>query len=170
MTAGPYKGLAPFDDSDQDALFFFGRERDRDVIVSNLMAARLTVLYGPTGVGKSSILRAGVAHGLRQEAGIGVVVFDTWTEDPITGILEAARAGLPFVEGLRGAAAEAGGDLYLVLDQFEEYFVYHEAEDGPGTLAWELPELLLRRQARVNVLNGAASVPWPPVSSPAGPR
>src|SRR5439155_5954232 len=52
----------------------------------------------------------------------------------------------------RGAAADAGGDLYLVLDQFEEYFVYHEAEDGRGTLAWELPELLLRRQARVNVL------------------
>ena len=152
MTAGPYKGLAPFEDSDFDALLFFGRERDRDVIVANLMAARLTVLYGPTGVGKSSILRAGVAHGLRRETGVGVVVFDSWTGDPIAGILEAAHAGQPFVEGLRGAAAEAGGDLYLVLDQFEEYFLYHEEDDGRGTLAWELPELLLRRDVRVNVL------------------
>jgi len=152
MTAGPYKGLAPFDDSDLDALLFFGRERDRDVIVANLMAARLTVLYGPTGVGKSSILRAGVAHGLRQETGVGVVIFDSWTGDPIAGILETARAGRPFAEGLRGAATEAGGDLYLVLDQFEEYFLYHEGDEGPGTLAWELPELLVRRDLRVNVL------------------
>ena len=29
------------------------------------MASRLTVLYGPSGVGKSSLLRAGVARRLR---------------------------------------------------------------------------------------------------------
>ena len=27
----PYKGLAAFDDSELDALFFFGREREREV-------------------------------------------------------------------------------------------------------------------------------------------
>ena len=63
----PFKGLAPFQDTELDALLFFGRERETEVIVANLMAARLTVLYGPTGVGKSSILRAGAAHRLRRE-------------------------------------------------------------------------------------------------------
>ena len=61
----PYKGLAPFEDSELDELLFFGREREREVIVANLVAARLTVLYGPSGVGKSSVLRAGVARDLR---------------------------------------------------------------------------------------------------------
>ena len=61
----PYKGLTPFDDSDLDAHFFFGRERECELIEANLMASRLTVLYGETGVGKSSVLRAGVAHHLR---------------------------------------------------------------------------------------------------------
>ena len=64
----PYKGLAPFEDSEQDALFFFGREREREVIVANLQASRLTVLYGSSGVGKTSLLGAGVARELRRSA------------------------------------------------------------------------------------------------------
>ena len=45
--------------------FFFGRERESELVAANLMASRLTVLYGPSGVGKSSLLRAGVARRLR---------------------------------------------------------------------------------------------------------
>ena len=56
----PYKGLIPY--TEQDAAFFFGREQDQAIITANLMSTRLTVLYGPTGAGKSSVLRAGVAH------------------------------------------------------------------------------------------------------------
>src|SRR5437764_2070374 len=86
----PYKGLAAFDDSDLDALLFFGRERERDVIAANLMAARLTVLYGESGVGKSSVLRAGVVHQLRNlPEPHGVVLFDSWRDDPL-GLLRNA--------------------------------------------------------------------------------
>ena len=90
--ASPYKGLAPFEDSDLDALLFFGRERESEVIAANLMASRLTVLFGPTGVGKSSVLRAGVAHRLRRETGVGVVVHSSWTGDPVESIAEAVGA------------------------------------------------------------------------------
>ena len=62
MTAGPYKGLAPFEDSDFDALLFFGRERESEIVAANVVASRLTILYGPSGVGKSSLLRAAVAY------------------------------------------------------------------------------------------------------------
>ena len=47
------------------------------------------------------------------------------------------------------AAAQRSGEAYLLLDQFEEYFLYHGA-DGP--LAEALPELLRRPGLRVNVL------------------
>ena len=47
----PYKGLESFEDSDRDARLFFGREREREIIVANLLASKLTVLYGDTGVG-----------------------------------------------------------------------------------------------------------------------
>ena len=52
--ASPYQGLTVFEDSDLDALLFFGRERENEVVAANLIASRLTVLYGPSGVGKSS--------------------------------------------------------------------------------------------------------------------
>jgi WD40 repeat protein len=161
----PYKGLAPFEDSELDALLFFGREREIAVIVANLMAARLTVLYGASGVGKTSLLRAGVAHRLRAAPGAIVVVVSTWTGDPVLGLLDAVEAAAPGSDtALRrsGALSDTLGtwarqldtDIYVVLDQFEEYFLYHENEDGPGTLADELPEALRRSGLRVNFLIG----------------
>ena len=35
---------------------------------ANLRASRLTIVYGPSGVGKSSLLQAGVVHGLHESA------------------------------------------------------------------------------------------------------
>ena len=64
----PYKGLRPFEATAVDASLFFGRERERDLIAANLVAARLTVLYGASGVGKSSVLRAGVVQTLREQS------------------------------------------------------------------------------------------------------
>ncbi|BAT53544.1 WD-40 repeat-containing protein [Nostoc sp. NIES-3756] len=101
----PYRGLVPY--SQTDSLFFFGREKEQQIIIQNLRTSRLTVLYGDSGVGKSSLLRAGVAYHLRQSAqenfektgkpGCAVIVFPplkgeikdrlSW-EDPITGIEE----------------------------------------------------------------------------------
>jgi WD40 repeat protein len=150
--SSPYKGLAPFEDSDLDALLFFGREQESEVIAANLMAARITVLYGPSGVGKSSVLRAGVAHRLRQEQGVEVVVFSTWTGDPVTAVIEATGGSDgSLASALEEAAAHAGGDLYLILDQFEELFLYHPRG---GRFAEQLAEILRDPGLRVNVLIG----------------
>ena len=136
-TVRPYKGLAPFDDAPFDALLFFGREREREIIVANLLASRLTVLYGPTGVGKSSLLRAGVAQRLRTFADSSVAIFGSWGEDPTAAIDEAI--------------ASADGDTHLILDQIEEYFLYH---DPDSAFARRLPELVTEPGLRVNVLLG----------------
>ena len=126
LLLAPYKGLAPFEDSELDALLFFGRERECEVIVANMLASRLTVLYGPSGVGKSSILGAAVARRLRElEPTAQVVVLNDWSGDP----------SLP----------DADGETFLILDQFEEYFLYHEH----GRLLDELPDLLERSDVHV---------------------
>jgi WD40 repeat protein len=150
--ASPYKGLAPFDDSELDALLFFGRERESEVIAANLMAARVTVLYGPSGVGKTSVLRAGVAYRLRREREVEVVVFSSWPSDPVAGLIEAVGGiGESLVDALAATANRAGGDLYLILDQFEEYFLYHEEESA---FVDALAEVARRPGLRVNVLIG----------------
>jgi WD40 repeat protein len=153
--ASPYKGLSAFEDSDLDALLFFGRERENEIVVANLIASRLTVLYGPSGVGKSSLLRASVARSLRElpEEPL-VVVFSRWSEDPDAALAEAVAESGGGRNGSTVAAlehAQAERDVYLVLDQAEEYFLYHGDESGPGTFAEALPSILTAPY-RVNVL------------------
>lgn len=132
----PFKGLSAFDDSELDALLFFGRELERELIVANVVAKRITVLYGDSGVGKSSLLRAGVIRRLRElEPGALVVLFDTWSDELGTTLREARQAE----------------SAYVILDQFEEYFLYQGGSDGEGTLPYELPEVM-HENPRVNVL------------------
>lgn len=54
--------------TEEDAGWFFGRESERRTVIGNLRAAGLTLLYAESGVGKSSLLRAGVASRLREIA------------------------------------------------------------------------------------------------------
>ncbi len=54
----PYVGLRPFRTEDGDR--FFGRSTESHDLASLWRANRLTVLYGASGVGKTSLLRAGV--------------------------------------------------------------------------------------------------------------
>ncbi|MGW7004248.1 nSTAND1 domain-containing NTPase [Streptomyces sp. NPDC054933] len=66
----PYRGLAPF--RQEDAGWFFGRERSTDAFVAQLRAARntggLVMLVGASGAGKSSLLRAGLIPALTNGA------------------------------------------------------------------------------------------------------
>lgn len=175
LPRSPYKGLMPYDEG--DARFFFGRDTERDIIIANLTAARLTLLYGASGVGKSSVLRAGVVHDLQAEARanlaqvgapeLAVVYFNSWRDDPLRGLLAAVEAAVRdtlsgytvqppaatnFVDALAGWSDVVEGPLLIVLDQFEEYFLYHGQEDGPGTFAAEFPQAVSRRALRVNFL------------------
>ncbi len=94
---GPYKGLTHF--TEADPAFFFGRGEQRDLIVASLKSARLTLVYGQSGAGKSSLLRAGVAASLREAARRDMhrfgtaefvpVVFSSWRDDPVAGIAAA---------------------------------------------------------------------------------
>jgi hypothetical protein len=122
--SAPFQGLVPYHEFDAD--YFFGREREIELIADNLRVNRLTILYGPSGVGKTSVLRAGVANSIatRAEAdqrefaelvaaveGAGgtappriptevVVVYDDWRSGrPIAGILEEIRKALPETGG-----------------------------------------------------------------------
>ena len=166
----PYIGLNPYDEA--DSIIFFGRKNDIQKVVNELLAWPLTILYGKSGVGKSSLLRAGVTHILNEEAReniancgvpkLAVVLFPSlegsfsWRDDPLTGLMKQIEAtisrsgwniqfpepGLSFIDTLRGwtealGGKEKNGDLYIVLDQFDEYFLYHSQEDREGTFAVE---------------------------------
>jgi len=179
----PYKGLSYY--SERDSAFFFGRERATQIVTANLMASRLTLLYGESGVGKSSLLRAGVARDVldlgldnvdrRGFPNVVLAVFPSrdeqagdvsWRDDPLEGIavaieravaalgleVDAPPRDLPFAELLAAWTAALRSDLLIVLDQFEEYQLYHPGEDGDGTLAAELPRALAATNLRASFL------------------
>ncbi|WP_320777333.1 trypsin-like peptidase domain-containing protein [Streptomyces sp. CRN 30] len=59
----PFRGLGRFEEA--DSRYFHGREEDVEELVTALGSRPVTVLVGPSGSGKSSLLRAGLLAGLR---------------------------------------------------------------------------------------------------------
>ena len=66
-TSAPYRGMARFEPEHQH--LFFGRDRVVDDLLRVAREHRFAALVGPSGSGKSSLLRAGLLPALREAAG-----------------------------------------------------------------------------------------------------
>jgi WD40 repeat protein/DNA-binding SARP family transcriptional activator len=117
----PFKGLASFEAT--DAPYFFGRERLVAALVARLVGAPLLGVVGPSGSGKSSVVRAGLLPAL---TGGVLPQSDDWPQVLI-------RPGEHPLRELRdGIDTVADGRFVLAVDQFEETFTVcrDEAERG----------------------------------------
>ncbi|MGW6268912.1 nSTAND1 domain-containing NTPase [Streptomyces sp. NPDC055060] len=124
----PYRGLTRFDVG--DAELFFGRGKVTDALVHAVAQHRVFAVFGPSGSGKSSLLRAGLIPRLRGLDG---------PQRPA-----AVRILTPGEHPLRThdtvcAPAPGPGDTWLVVDQFEEVFTLCR---DPGERAGFLARLL----------------------------
>ena len=106
----PYKGLATFDVDDADC--FFGRERLVAELVARLVSAPLLGVVGPSGSGKSSVVRAGLLPAL---AGGVLPGSAGWTR-------ALMRPGEHPMRELGRVTTRPAGRLVLVVDQLEELF------------------------------------------------
>lgn len=144
----PYPGLRRF--TSADVAIFFGRGQEVRRLyerVTSRSSAPILLLHGQSGVGKSSILEAGLIPRLQQSYN-GSEVWDVVTIrlDPARGVLDSLR--LAFVEDLcndegkairsadawRAREARTGRPLLVVLDQLEEAFTH---ASGPAPADWE---------------------------------
>jgi serine/threonine protein kinase/WD40 repeat protein/DNA-binding SARP family transcriptional activator len=139
----PYKGLQAFQESDAED--FHGRERLVRHLVDRLgqkgASGRFTAVVGPSGSGKSSLVRAGLVPAVRRgEIARSDQWFVTTMVPGTTPVAELAWALIDVAIGdagdVRGALADgddglvravdlalpAGSQLLLIIDQFEELF------------------------------------------------
>ncbi len=151
--APPYVGLAPFGEADADR--FFGRDAERTRIIANLRASRFTLLYARSGVGKSSLLRAGVVARLAAAPGSRSVpfVFSSWSGDPNVELPRALGAdGEDLESALERRTSDTDGPLLVILDQFEEFFEYHHNTAEGKRFADDLARCVQRTDLRAHFL------------------
>src|SRR5271165_703021 len=108
----PYTGLRPFEEKDRR--FFFGRSRDQATIISNLYGSSLTVLYGASGVGKTSVLLAGVIPELEDNHRVAAVVFRQWQGKDFQAVLRAKILGATYAAVNRRLKANKKPELDAV--------------------------------------------------------
>ncbi|NEY32581.1 WD40 repeat domain-containing protein [Streptomyces sp. PRKS01-65] len=112
-TRPPYRGLTRFEPG--DAALFFGRDHLVERLAELTRKHRLTAVFGPSGSGKSSLLRAGLIPRLRTPA----------EDDTLPA---AVRILTPGADPLRTHAGRlepvpgTDADTWLVVDQFEELY------------------------------------------------
>jgi class 3 adenylate cyclase len=133
----PYKGLQAFGESDADD--FYGR----DPLVGELVAAvgdhRLVAVVGPSGIGKSSVVKAGLVPALRNGAlpgsdrwivgdmfpgtypfeELAAAILRVAVERPHDLVEELTRDELGMCRVAKRGLPQ-GSELLLVIDQFEE--------------------------------------------------
>ncbi|MGW2974505.1 nSTAND1 domain-containing NTPase [Streptomyces mirabilis] len=116
----PYRGLARFEPGDAD--LFFGRDELIDRLVHLASSRRFTAVFGPSGSGKSSLLRAGLIPRLRSAEATGPHPAALRVLTPGEHPLRAHEQRL--------IPKDADGDTWLLVDQFEElYTLCHDPDE-----------------------------------------
>jgi len=148
----PYKGLDAFEED--DAELFFGRDKIVKELVGRVQESRAVFIIGPSGSGKSSLVRAGLLHALKQGA-VEELNSERWLYETMSPgrdpIAELARI-ISSMAGTTNAGEEVRAKAWedesifnqwceialkegrdrravLFLDQFEEVFTQIRSEE-----------------------------------------
>jgi len=163
----PWLGLASFTEETQ--AYFFGREGEVAELTRRVQRKLLTVLFGKSGLGKTSILRAGLVPRLRAQGYFPVYLRIDYGHDspePAEQIKQAinrAAQSLGGVQGVEADVAAPGESIWeflhhrdeglkdktgatliplLIFDQFEELFTLAQSDEfGRARAAHFIEEL-----------------------------
>jgi len=136
VPVSPYQGLLAYTDAESDR--FHGRDEEIAGLLSRLAGGGLLTVSGPSGSGKSSLVRAGLVPAIRRGALVGS---DVW---PILVVTPGRRPLTELAQAVSVATSESIGEVFgrieddesallhamerhaptslLVIDQFEEVF------------------------------------------------
>ncbi|HEU0089598.1 MAG TPA: serine protease, partial [Pseudonocardiaceae bacterium] len=159
LPPNPYKGLAAF--TPDDVELFLGRDAETQDLVAKVKRSPLVLVLGPSGVGKSSLVQAGLIPRLLAEGWAWVMCRPSEHPDDPFGALAAAlrhaEGAAPDIDRQRARAAEirdhgvaklasdlrmiSGKRTLLVVDQLEELFTQGQDRRVVGPFLDRLLEL-----------------------------
>ncbi len=173
----PYVGLEPFEPA--HAEYFFGRQLDSRVLADHVSARPITVLYGATGIGKSSLINVGLPAALHKSAmqfqadenpdeipRWEIIPLRSWQNPgnlnqllidainravPKEYLLGPGISGSTFISGAVEAIRKTKQPFLFILDQFEEYFLYGDP-DTKRKFESSIATLALNRNLPVHLL------------------
>ncbi|MCB0583830.1 MAG: ATP-binding protein [Phaeodactylibacter sp.] len=175
-----YPGARPFTTGQQR--IFYGREREVGSLSSLIGMEQLVVLFSKSGMGKSSLLNAGIVPKIQAEGRLAPfdIRFRAFVEGETEMPLDKARNRIQGRSALLGRISPKGDDslwlrlksrqlegadgngFLLIFDQFEELFTY--PEKAIDAFAQELSELLFtnipnryREELERKLASGAAT-------------
>jgi tetratricopeptide (TPR) repeat protein len=159
----PFAGLQAFGEGDQT--FFHGRDAERQDLFRLVRREVLTVLFGRSGLGKTSLLQAGLFPLLREASFLPLLIrLDFTPGDSLEGRLKDRIAEVLHEQGVEGPPPDRGTTLWqyfhqtrwwsarnrlltpvLVIDQFEEIFTLGRGDTRVSPFLTELADLIENR-------------------------
>ena len=139
-SAKPFPGLRPFDEA--DANWFFGRSSEINDLLKRLRRVRLVAIVGPSGSGKSSMIRAGLLPVIRDGYLDLTWLIGTFRpgEQPMVNLAEAVATALSadskdirklldsgslgLIKAIQAQSLGPDHGVFLLVDQFEELFQF----------------------------------------------
>lgn len=162
MEQRPYRGMHTF--SEEQKNLFFGRSKPVNEIFSLLKNNALTVIFGTSGIGKSSLINAGLIPKLRENFYLPILLrvpFSDTNINPLAytrNIIEAEvkkyiykdftyPENTTLWQFFREANYTGGAVIpVLILDQFEEYFKFGKNNKNQAdAFAKEISDLIENR-------------------------
>lgn len=169
LPARPYKALDSY--TAADVAIFTGRAEESQRLKNRVLAHRLTVLYGESGSGKTSLLAAGTGPRLARQRALlvttvpapGQALPELLGRDLMLAGMQAGLPAAPRPDDLDGPEAASlptnlrvwqralDGPIVLAVDQFEQFFLVYDVAEQQQALR-VLGELVADRSLDLRLL------------------
>ncbi len=180
----PYKGLSSYEEADET--IFKGRDTEKEELFRNVTNNSLTVVYGESGAGKTSLLNAGLFPLFRRSHCLPIKMRLNYSAPDLIGqakyLIRTGLGGNNIIEKVSNSLKDKtlweyfnnntfyqrdnGGEInitpILVFDQFEEIFTIGKDHPDCGNWIKELADLFddqLPDQVRRRILEKNAEIP-----------
>jgi WD40 repeat protein len=132
----PFKFLDSYDKS--DAKRFFGRDRETAQLYNAVFASNLTLLYGGSGTGKTSLINCGLANKFYDTDWHPIFIrrgadFNQSLDNALKKAMKTPTSEFdaePIEDKIESVYRDSYRPVFLIFDQFEELFVLGKKEEA----------------------------------------